>query len=65
MFYLKISTFYFNILFKNIRILFQCFILKTSTFYFNVLFKNVKILFQYFFQKHQHFFPLLHTRTQN
>jgi len=51
--------FYFNILFKNINILFQCFIKihqilfqyliqKHQNFYFNILFKNIKILFNHY-----------------
>jgi hypothetical protein len=58
MIYVKTLKFYFNILFQNINILFQCFIqkhqnfispfyLKRSKSYFNILFKNITIVFHY------------------
>jgi len=32
MFYLKRAKFYFNVLFKNIKLLFKCFVLKHQNF---------------------------------
>ena len=74
MFHSKTSKFYFNILFKNIKILFHYFVykhqnfismfrLKTSKFYFNILLKNIKILFHYFVYKHQNFISIFRLKT--